>query len=98
MRTPLKFIRSLTLWRENYSIGSSCGIKYQCFLVCDFKFERLTCFFELLLFVNLIDRKEPLMCLQITKVPVQTCHLKTDCQSCMSLKDPYCGWCVLEGK
>lgn len=38
------------------------------------------------------------MCLQITKVPVQTCHLKTDCQSCMSLKDPYCGWCVLEGR
>ncbi|TWW64893.1 Plexin-B2 Precursor [Takifugu flavidus] len=35
---------------------------------------------------------------RITKVPVQTCHLKTDCQSCMSLKDPYCGWCVLEGK
>uniref|UniRef100_A0AAY4ESK9 Sema domain-containing protein n=1 Tax=Denticeps clupeoides TaxID=299321 RepID=A0AAY4ESK9_9TELE len=34
----------------------------------------------------------------ITKVPVQMCHLKTDCQSCMSLRDPYCGWCVLEGK
>uniref|UniRef100_A0AAY4ESV2 Sema domain-containing protein n=1 Tax=Denticeps clupeoides TaxID=299321 RepID=A0AAY4ESV2_9TELE len=31
-------------------------------------------------------------------VPVQMCHLKTDCQSCMSLRDPYCGWCVLEGK
>ncbi|XP_033846131.1 plexin-B2a [Periophthalmus magnuspinnatus] len=35
---------------------------------------------------------------KITKVPVQACHLKTDCQSCISLKDPYCGWCVLEGK
>ncbi|XP_037318119.2 plexin-B2-like isoform X2 [Pungitius pungitius] len=35
---------------------------------------------------------------KITKVPVQTCHLKTDCQSCVSMKDPYCGWCVLEGK
>ncbi|XP_054655754.1 plexin-B2-like isoform X2 [Dunckerocampus dactyliophorus] len=35
---------------------------------------------------------------KITKVPVQSCHLKTDCQSCMSLKDPYCGWCVLEGR
>lgn len=97
MRVLLEFIRSLTLWRENYSIGSV--IKDQeCFSVCDFKLERLTCFFELLLFVNLIGRKEPLVCLQITKVPVQTCHLKTDCQSCMSLKDPYCGWCVLEGK
>ncbi|XP_068565555.1 plexin-B2-like [Cebidichthys violaceus] len=35
---------------------------------------------------------------KITKVPVQACHLKTDCQSCVSIKDPYCGWCVLEGK
>uniref|UniRef100_A0A8D3A8C4 Plexin b2a, tandem duplicate 1 n=1 Tax=Scophthalmus maximus TaxID=52904 RepID=A0A8D3A8C4_SCOMX len=34
---------------------------------------------------------------KITKVPVQACHLKTDCQSCVSMKDPYCGWCVLEG-
>ncbi|KAJ8007378.1 hypothetical protein DPEC_G00116890 [Dallia pectoralis] len=35
---------------------------------------------------------------KITKVPVQTCHQKTDCKSCMDLKDPYCGWCVLQGK
>ncbi|KAJ3612087.1 hypothetical protein NHX12_020364 [Muraenolepis orangiensis] len=35
---------------------------------------------------------------KITKVAVQACHLKTDCQSCVSMKDPYCGWCVLEGK
>ncbi|KAF6715731.1 Plexin-B2 [Oryzias melastigma] len=35
---------------------------------------------------------------KITKVPVQTCLQKTDCQSCMDLKDPYCGWCVLEGR
>ncbi|XP_074553968.1 plexin-B2-like [Halichoeres trimaculatus] len=35
---------------------------------------------------------------KITKVPVQACHQKTDCQSCVSMKDPYCGWCVLEGK
>uniref|UniRef100_A0A673XKH6 Plexin-B2-like n=1 Tax=Salmo trutta TaxID=8032 RepID=A0A673XKH6_SALTR len=34
----------------------------------------------------------------ITKVPVQACHLKTDCQSCVAQKDPYCGWCVLQGK
>uniref|UniRef100_A0A8K9WVP0 Sema domain-containing protein n=1 Tax=Oncorhynchus mykiss TaxID=8022 RepID=A0A8K9WVP0_ONCMY len=32
------------------------------------------------------------------KVPVQACHLKTDCQSCVAQKDPYCGWCVLQGK
>ncbi|XP_034530045.1 plexin-B2-like [Notolabrus celidotus] len=35
---------------------------------------------------------------KITKVPVQACHLMMDCQSCVSMKDPYCGWCVLEGK
>uniref|UniRef100_A0A672Z9J9 Plexin-B2-like n=1 Tax=Sphaeramia orbicularis TaxID=375764 RepID=A0A672Z9J9_9TELE len=32
------------------------------------------------------------------KVPVQTCLEKKDCQSCVELKDPYCGWCVLEGR
>uniref|UniRef100_A0A8C6Q673 Plexin b2b n=1 Tax=Nothobranchius furzeri TaxID=105023 RepID=A0A8C6Q673_NOTFU len=34
----------------------------------------------------------------ITKVPVQTCLQKKDCQSCVGLRDPYCGWCVLEGR
>uniref|UniRef100_A0A8C1IEX1 Plexin b2b n=1 Tax=Cyprinus carpio TaxID=7962 RepID=A0A8C1IEX1_CYPCA len=32
------------------------------------------------------------------KVPVQACHLKSDCQSCVAQRDPYCGWCVLEGR
>ncbi|XP_030629464.1 plexin-B2b [Chanos chanos] len=35
---------------------------------------------------------------KITKVPVQMCNLKTDCQSCVTQRDPYCGWCVLEGR
>ncbi|XP_062860148.1 plexin-B2b [Trichomycterus rosablanca] len=35
---------------------------------------------------------------KITKVPVQLCHQKLDCKACMSSKDPYCGWCVLEGR
>ncbi|KAM4573448.1 plexin-B2b isoform 1-T4 [Odontesthes bonariensis] len=35
---------------------------------------------------------------KITKVPVQTCLQKKDCQSCTALRDPYCGWCVLEGR
>uniref|UniRef100_A0A3Q3ND71 Plexin b2b n=1 Tax=Mastacembelus armatus TaxID=205130 RepID=A0A3Q3ND71_9TELE len=35
---------------------------------------------------------------KISKVPVQTCLQKKDCQSCAKLTDPYCGWCVLEGR
>ncbi|XP_016107110.1 plexin-B2-like [Sinocyclocheilus grahami] len=35
---------------------------------------------------------------KITKVPLQACHLKLDCQSCVAQRDPYCGWCVLEGR
>ncbi|KAM4614941.1 LOW QUALITY PROTEIN: plexin-B2-like [Polymixia lowei] len=35
---------------------------------------------------------------KITKVPVENCLAKTDCHSCVSMKDPYCGWCVLEGR
>ncbi|KAI1882309.1 hypothetical protein AGOR_G00249350 [Albula goreensis] len=35
---------------------------------------------------------------KITKLPVQECHLKTTCEACMKQNDPYCGWCVLEGK
>ncbi|KAJ8269799.1 hypothetical protein COCON_G00124060 [Conger conger] len=35
---------------------------------------------------------------RISKVPVQACHLKKDCQSCIAQEDPYCGWCVLEGR
>uniref|UniRef100_A0A672SP76 Plexin B2 n=1 Tax=Sinocyclocheilus grahami TaxID=75366 RepID=A0A672SP76_SINGR len=30
---------------------------------------------------------------KITKVPVQACEQKNDCQSCVSQRDPYCGWC-----
>ncbi|TTR20088.1 Plexin-B2 [Bagarius yarrelli] len=35
---------------------------------------------------------------KITKVPVQACEQKKDCHSCVSQRDPYCGWCVLEGR
>uniref|UniRef100_A0AAY4E154 Plexin-B1 n=1 Tax=Denticeps clupeoides TaxID=299321 RepID=A0AAY4E154_9TELE len=32
------------------------------------------------------------------KRPVAECQQHLDCQSCLSTHDPYCGWCVLEGK
>ncbi|XP_041946442.1 plexin-B1 isoform X2 [Alosa sapidissima] len=34
----------------------------------------------------------------LEKRPVAECHQHTDCQSCLFAHDPYCGWCVLEGR
>uniref|UniRef100_A0A671NQZ0 Plexin-B2-like n=1 Tax=Sinocyclocheilus anshuiensis TaxID=1608454 RepID=A0A671NQZ0_9TELE len=31
-------------------------------------------------------------------LPVQACEQRHDCHSCVSQRDPYCGWCVLEGR
>uniref|UniRef100_A0AAR2KFR6 Plexin-B1 n=1 Tax=Pygocentrus nattereri TaxID=42514 RepID=A0AAR2KFR6_PYGNA len=35
---------------------------------------------------------------KLEKRPVAECHEHLDCQSCLSAHDPYCGWCVLEGR
>lgn len=37
-------------------------------------------------------------CGQVEKRPVAECDKHTDCTSCLAVKDPYCGWCVLDGR
>ncbi|XP_051516179.1 plexin-B1-like isoform X2 [Myxocyprinus asiaticus] len=34
----------------------------------------------------------------VEKRPVAECEKHTDCTSCLAVKDPYCGWCVLDGR
>uniref|UniRef100_A0AAR2LZS9 Plexin-B1 n=1 Tax=Pygocentrus nattereri TaxID=42514 RepID=A0AAR2LZS9_PYGNA len=50
--------------------------------------------------LTLDQSEEFLYIMTSTKVkrPVAECHEHLDCQSCLSAHDPYCGWCVLEGR
>uniref|UniRef100_A0ABM5FJ05 Plexin-B1 n=1 Tax=Pogona vitticeps TaxID=103695 RepID=A0ABM5FJ05_9SAUR len=34
----------------------------------------------------------------VSKIPIFECSKYSDCESCLALRDPYCGWCVLQGK
>ncbi|XP_053481671.1 plexin-B1-like isoform X2 [Ictalurus furcatus] len=35
---------------------------------------------------------------KVTRLPVAQCERHSDCHSCLSVRDPYCGWCSLEGR
>ncbi|XP_075455978.1 plexin-B2 [Ascaphus truei] len=35
---------------------------------------------------------------KVYRVPVQDCQQYTNCRGCTQARDPYCGWCVKDGK
>uniref|UniRef100_A0A8C3LXN1 Plexin-B2 n=1 Tax=Chrysolophus pictus TaxID=9089 RepID=A0A8C3LXN1_CHRPC len=35
---------------------------------------------------------------KVHRLPVQQCHKYSDCEKCTQAQDPYCGWCVREGR
>ncbi|XP_050540179.1 plexin-A4 [Daktulosphaira vitifoliae] len=35
---------------------------------------------------------------RVSMIKVQECHMYSTCWDCLSVKDPYCGWCSLENK
>uniref|UniRef100_A0A3P8TFE8 Sema domain-containing protein n=1 Tax=Amphiprion percula TaxID=161767 RepID=A0A3P8TFE8_AMPPE len=48
----------------------------------------------------ILDQKEEHLFIMTKnmKRPVAECQQHTDCHSCLLAHDPYCGWCVLEGR
>ncbi|MEQ2216560.1 hypothetical protein XENOCAPTIV_018247, partial [Xenoophorus captivus] len=50
----------------------------------------------------ILDQKEEHLFIMtrnmLQKRPVAECQQHPDCHSCLLAHDPYCGWCVLEGR
>lgn len=40
----------------------------------------------------------PALLPQVFRLPVQECLSYAACAECLSSQDPYCGWCVVEGR
>uniref|UniRef100_A0A8C1XB66 Plexin-B1 n=1 Tax=Cyprinus carpio TaxID=7962 RepID=A0A8C1XB66_CYPCA len=78
--------------REEHTIaflGDSQGNLHKYIISSLFVFPR--CFYSLTkVFITVLT--------QLEKRPVAECEKHLDCQSCLLAHDPYCGWCVLEGK
>uniref|UniRef100_A0A8C2I7U9 Plexin B3 n=1 Tax=Cyprinus carpio TaxID=7962 RepID=A0A8C2I7U9_CYPCA len=48
--------------------------------------------------VRMVLRASDLCVFQVTKLHIAQCEKHLDCHSCLSNRDPYCGWCLLEGR
>uniref|UniRef100_A0A8C1XXM6 Plexin B3 n=1 Tax=Cyprinus carpio TaxID=7962 RepID=A0A8C1XXM6_CYPCA len=46
----------------------------------------------------MVLRASDLCVFQVTKLHIAQCEKHLDCHSCLSNRDPYCGWCLLEGR